>query len=207
MNFQQAGGVLALGAGTTVAPVFGIVGAAGPVLSLAGKAEGVIKDLAGKLDFAHLFGQTAHEKEHIATISALYNRAVQGDASAYAELNDRMTAKWPGDPNKWLRPKDERDLAQKALNSLATNTQFITTVATNPLYAELRKVSQDIRDDLATAVGRVGAGMTQNAVDAVGGPNGKATGGAVLPLSHSQLLTIAIVGGVLLVIALKKRGA
>lgn len=178
-----------------------------------GGVTGFLKSIAGGIDWSGIFGQSAHEREHIATIRGLYERAVGGDAAAYRELHYRMTAKWvdefgPGSApaDKWLRPEHERELARQALQNLATNTEFVATVAANPLYAEVKRVAQDLRDDLASAVGRIGAGATQAAVNVVAGPDGAAGGGAVIPLSRSQLLIVAGVAGVLLVLALRKRG-
>jgi hypothetical protein len=209
MLFLNTGGAFALGGGgaaaTGVTPTYTTSPAVAQQSS--GGVTGILKTLVGKIDFGAIFGQSPHEREHIARVSGLYDRAIAGDATAYAALVEITVAKWPGQPDKWLRPQHERDLAARALSSLRTNTEFVTTVATNPAYAELRKVAQDIRDDLATAIGRIGAGATQSVVDAVGGPNGASTGGAVLPLSKSQLVAVVVVGGALVWLAVRNRGS
>lgn len=212
MLSMNNGGVFTLGGGTSPAGAL----PAAPATSQGATASfgssgtsGILKTIFGKIDFGHMlssiFGLSDHEKEHIARVSGLYDRAIAGDATAYSALVEITTARWPGQPEKWLRPEHERQLAEQALTSLRTSTEFIAEVATNPAYGEIRKLAQDLRDDLATAVGRLGAGATQAAVDAVGGPHGASTGGAVLPLSKSQLLAIVLIGGALVLIAIKKR--
>lgn len=214
MIFLNNGGAFALGGGvsaTGAAPAPALPPAGGTASYGSSGTSGILKTIANKIDFGgllnSLFGLSAHEKEHIARVQGLYDRAIAGDASAYSALVEITTAKWPGQPDKWLRPEHERKLAEQALTSLRTSTEFVTAVATNPAYAEVRKLAQDLRDDLAAAVGRLGAGATQAAVDAIGGEHGANTGGAVLPLTRTQLTAIAVVAAALILIAIKKRKA
>lgn len=191
------------GSNLTVGQVTNTLNSAGQIIndggSFASKVSGLLHSIGG------IFGPTAHQKESAAKVQRLYDAALRGDAAAYSELAEIPTAKWPGDDNKWLRPGYERDMAAAAIKALATNAQFVAKVATSPLYKELKSAADNIRNDVATAVARIGSGAVQGAVDAITPGDGNSASPLVLPVPQGTLVLVGIGAAVLLLLLFKHK--